>query len=145
MQSIDHYHKAVRDLDIYGTPLEIATLITLVERSLDGDWFRAYEAEERFRRLTGKVQYIFIRAHTDDRQGVAIELRATHYGLAVFNLVPERGPLSIDDYNAIVIDFFLRFIDPAALDLELFSEISPDEICAKRGRRHSATIVVADC
>ena len=24
MESIDHYHKAVRDLDIYGTPLEIA-------------------------------------------------------------------------------------------------------------------------
>ena len=144
MESIDHYHRAVRDLDIYGTPLEIATLITLIERSLDADWFRAHEAEERFRRLTGKIQYVFIRAHTDDRQGVAIELRATHYGLTVFNLVPERGPLSIDDYNAIVIDFFLRFIDPAALDLELFTEISPDEICAKRGRRHSATIVIAD-
>jgi hypothetical protein len=144
MESIDHYHRAVRDLDIYGTPLEIATLITLIERSLDSDWFRGHEYEERFRRLTGKEQFVFIRAHREDRPGVAIELRATHYGLAVFNLVPERGPLSIDDYNAIVIDFFLRFIDPAALDLELFTEISPDEICAKRGRAHSATIVIAD-
>ena len=145
MESIDHYHEAVRDLEIYGTPLEIATLITLIERSLDGDWFRAHEDEERFRRRTGKVQYIFIRAHRDDRQGVAIELRATPSGLTVFNLVPERFPLSIDDYNATMLDFFLRFIDSAALDLELFTEISPDEICAKRGRPHSATIVIADC
>ena len=33
METVDHHHKAVRDLDIYGTPLEIATLITLIERS----------------------------------------------------------------------------------------------------------------
>jgi hypothetical protein len=144
MESIDHHHKAVRNLDIYGTPLEIAALITLIEQRLDSDWFRAHEAEEEFQRRTGKVQYIFIRAHHDDRRGIAIELRSTPYGLMVFNLVPEHSALSIEEHNSILVDFFLRFVDPAALDLELLTEISPDEICAKRGRRHSATIVVAD-
>lgn len=141
MESIDYYHRAVRDLDVYGTPLEIATLIALIEQQLDGDWFRAHEDEEKFQRRTGKVQYIFIRAHRDDRQGIAIELRPTHYGLTLFNIVSEQSSLSIDEFNVIMIDFFLRFIDPAALDLALPTEISPDEICAKRGRRHSALIV----
>lgn len=145
MESINYYHKAVRDLKVYGTPLEIATLIALIEQRLDGGWFRARYAEEEFRRRTAKVQYIFIRAHSNDRRGIAIELKATPYGLTVFNLVPERSCLSIDEFNATLVDFFLRFIDSAALDLELFTEISPDEICAKRGRRHSATIVIADC
>jgi hypothetical protein len=144
MELVEAYHKAVRDIDVYGTPLEIATLITLIEQRLDVDWFREHEAEKRFRRLTGKIQYVFVRAHNDEHQGIAIELRAMDYGLALFNLVPERSPLSIDEFNSIVVDFFLRFIDPAALDLELLTEISAAEICEKRGRQHSATIVIAN-
>jgi len=140
MESIE-YHKTIRDLKVYGTPLDIKMLIAVIEEQLDDDWFRAHEEEEKFRWRLGKIQYIFIRAHREYRQGVAIALRVTEYGLNLFNLVPERTPLSIDEYNAIVADFFLRFIDPAALELELLTEISPDEICAKQGRQHRTLIV----
>jgi len=140
MEAIEYEHKAVRDLKVYGTPVEIETLIAHIERQLDADWFRAHEAEEEFRRRTGHVQWVFIRASSDDREGVAIELRATPFGLEVFSVVPERTTFSIDNYNAVVVEFYLRYLDPAALDLELMVEISPDEICAKRGHRHSAVI-----
>jgi hypothetical protein len=70
MESIDHYHRAVRDLNVYGTTLEIETPIARIERGLNSEWFREHDAEERFRRRTGSVQYIFIRARRTDRHRV---------------------------------------------------------------------------
>jgi hypothetical protein len=141
MKSIEEFHRTVRDVRVFGTPSEIETLIAIVERMLDHDWFREHEAEERFRRRTGCAQYIFIRARKGERPGVAIELRATRFGLTVHKLVPERYQLSLEDHNEILVDFFLRYIDPVSLELELLTEISSDEICIKHGRRHTELIV----
>ena len=141
MKSIEEFHRAVRSVRVYGTPPEIETLVVNIERMLDDEWFREHEAEERFRRRTGCLQYVFIRARKGERPGVAVELRATRFGLTVHNLVPERYQLSIEDHNEILVDFFLRYIDPVSLELELLTEISSDEICIKHGRRHTALIV----
>jgi len=141
MESIEEFHRAVRDVRVYGTPLEIETLVVNIERMLDTDWFREHEAGERFRRRTGCLQYVFIRARKGERPGVAIELRATRFGLTVHNLAQGRYQLSIKDHNEILVDFFLRYIDPVSLELELLAEVSSDEICVKHGRRHTSLIV----
>ena len=125
-ESTAPYTKVFRDLRIYGDQPAIAALIARIEMLLDGGWFRDRDRELMFPQMTG-VHYVFVRPSGEDRQGVAMLLDAKRYGVNVSNIAPERHRLCCEEYNAILVDFFLRFIDPAAVELELLWELTSDD------------------
>ncbi len=125
-----------RNLKIYGNQRQVESLVARLEQLVDDGWSRAHSEEGYLRQLDREGYYIFSRQPTPTLQGVALFLEVTSYGMWVGNIVPEREQLCSDEYNAILVNFFWRFIDPAASELKLHTELSsPWKRLRRRMRR----------
>jgi len=118
--------KTFRDLRIYGNDEEIAELINGVEKLLVGGWCRD-RPKERDQLKHGYVRFVFVGPSTEDRQRVAMVVDPKQYGVTFSNIVPEDHEISCEVYNEILCDFFLRFVDPAAMELEMVCELTSDD------------------
>jgi hypothetical protein len=117
-----------RDLYLHGDREQVAAVIAEVERALTGGWTRDSAAEEGMRSLTaGSVTYCFCCTREADRPAVRVFLAEKEPGLFyVSNVVPYQQPqLSYREYNAILEEFYERFLRPhaerAGLRVELTS------------------------
>jgi hypothetical protein len=118
--------KTFRNLRVYGNDGEIAKLINSIEKLLVGGWYRD-RVKERDQLKYGCVRFVFVGPSTEDRQAVAMVVDPKRYGVYVSNILPQSYELSCEVYNAILCDFFLRFIHPVATELELPWELTSDD------------------
>jgi hypothetical protein len=121
--------KVFRDLTVYGDPEVLDALIPGIENRLADGWYRHWESEQR---LPGDGRqsrfFLFARRASAARPAVALAMCADGRRLSVTNIVPDDDDrLSCAEYNAILLEFYLKFLHPAAAEAGLPIELSPDE------------------
>ena len=121
--------KVFRELKVYGEPEALDGVIAGIEKRLADGWSRDRESEENLPG-DGTQSRFFLFARCAGAEGPAIRLamRAEGRQLSVTNVMPaEVGFLSCTQYNSALVEFFLRFLHPAASEAGLRIELSPDE------------------
>ena len=119
--------KVFRDLTVYGDPEVLHALIEGIEKRLADGWFRDREPEQR---LTGGGRsrfFLFARRASAEQPAIALAMCAEGRRLSVTNIVPDGDSLSRAQYNSILVEFYLKFLHPAAAEVGLPIELSPDE------------------
>jgi len=121
--------KVFRDLTVYGDPEALDALIPAIERRLADDWSRDRESEQRLAGAAGQSQFfLFPRSASAKCPEIALAMCRDGRQLSVTNVVPnDFDRLSCAQYNSIVIEFYLKFLHPAATEAGLPIELSPDE------------------
>lgn len=113
--------KTFRDLKLIGSVDEQGKLLEHIERSLKDGWIRDREKETELK-LSNKLEYkIFACSKQSSRPAAALFFIADENNyLYVCNIVPrELGELGIEKYNALLEEFWSKFIEPAAKDLDV--------------------------
>lgn len=108
-----------RDLTIVGEPEQLKAVGEDIRRSLAEGWTRDADAEDHmtmFPSGTKRLVYCFAAPKRPRRPAATVFLLNRDDGtLQVANVVPsEQHELSRDEYNAIIEDFYKRFVRPAA-------------------------------
>jgi hypothetical protein len=119
--------KRFRDLTVFVEPEALDPLISAIESRLADGWSRNAEHDEEMRGLSGGPAFCFVRNATADLPAVALVMGLDGNRLEANNIVPHGERLSIDEYNSILIEFFLKFLHEPASEAGLFVELSPDE------------------
>ncbi len=119
--------KVFRDLTIYGDPEALESLLSRLETLLSDGWSRDREREATLWCRPGQSQFCFVRRSSSEVPAIVLLMCPAGRELSVTNIVADRRELSVDDYNAILAEFYLRFLHPPASDAGLRVELSPDE------------------
>jgi hypothetical protein len=124
--------KVFRELTVYGDPEALHALIAGIERRLADGWFRGREHEESRRRFSREHQFCFVRRPNAEHPEVALLMNIDGRRLMVSNIVPNGHELSRAQYNWFLVEFYLRFLHPAAEEAGLSIELSSDERSLER-------------
>ncbi len=121
--------KVFRDLTVYGDPEVLDPLIPAIESRLADGWSRDRESEQRLGGGGGQSRFfLFARSASAERPAVALAMCAEGRRLSVTNVMPgDPGRLSCAQYNSILVEFYLKFLQPATAEAGLPIELSPDE------------------
>ncbi len=121
--------KVFRDLTVYGDPEVLDPLIPAIESRLADGWSRDRESEQRLGGGGGQSRFfLFARSASAERPAVALAMCAEGRRLSVTNVMPgDPGRLSCAQYNSVLVEFYLKFLQPAAAEAGLPIELSPDE------------------
>jgi hypothetical protein len=121
--------KVFRDLTVYGAPEVLDALIPAIESQLADGWSRDRESEQRLGGDGGQSRFfLFACRASAERPAVALAMCAEGRRLSVTNVVPDDyDRLSCAQYNSILVEFYLKFLHPAAAEAGLPIELSPDE------------------
>jgi hypothetical protein len=121
--------KVFQELVARGPSWQIAATVEAVCSRVSGDWSRDVEAEAELDKWNaGGKTFCFDRASGEGLPGATLFLAQKDDALAVTNIVPAvSGQLNHDEYNAILQEFFGRFVAPAAAQTGLRAELTkPD-------------------
>jgi hypothetical protein len=122
--------KTFRELNAYAEPEVLESMVAkLTVTPFDG-WLRDREGEERVRPLCGEGQVCFLFTGRAKAEGRDIALAMIQEGRRLFvaNIFPtEQGEISIERYNSTLVEFFLKFLHPAALETGVAITVSSDE------------------
>ncbi len=158
MPTVRGITKVFRDLTVHGDPEVLGALIPGIESNLADGWCRDRESEQRLPGDRSQRFFLFARRASADRTAVRLAMCAEGRRLSVTNIVPDEvGSLSCAQYNSILVEFYLKFLHPAAAEAGLPIELSPDErsleseygwrgvkllerfsVCANKSCRHPA-------
>jgi hypothetical protein len=120
--------KAFREATVYGDPEALDALIAEIERRLADGWSLDKESEQRLPSCGGQRFFLFPCRASAERQAVTLAMCADGRRLSVTNiLLKEDRRLSCAEYNSILVEFYLKFLQPAAEAAGLPIELSPDE------------------
>jgi hypothetical protein len=121
--------KVCRELTVYGDPEVLDALIAGIERRLAEGWSRDRESEQRLPGDGGQSRFfLFARRASAERPAVKLAICAEGRRLSVTNIMPDDdGRLSCAQYNSTLVEFYLKFLHPAAAEAGLPIELSPDE------------------
>ncbi len=132
--------KVFREVTVYGDPEVLHALIPGIERRLADGWSRDREFEQRLPGAGGQSRFfLFARRACAERPAVKLAMCAKERRLSVTDIVPDAGSLSRAQYNSILVEFYLRFLHPAAEEAGLPIELSPDERSFEREYGWQAT------
>jgi hypothetical protein len=120
--------KVFREVTVYGDPEDLDALIPEIEGRLADGWSFDKESEQRLPSCGGQRFFLFPCRARAERPAVTLAMCADGRRLSVTNiLLKEDRSLSCAEYNSILVEFYLRFLQPAAAELGLPIELSPDE------------------
>jgi hypothetical protein len=121
--------KVFRELTVYGDPEVLDAMIAGIERRLADGWSRDKASEQKLAGAGGQSRFfLFARCASAERPAVALAMCSEGPRLSVVNVVPdEYGRLSWTQYNSILIEFYLKFLHPAAAEVTLPIQLSSDE------------------
>ena len=121
--------KVFRDLTVYGDPVVLHALIEGIEKRLADGWSRDRKSEQRLKSDGSRSRFfLFARCASAEQSAVALAMCAEGTRLSVTNLMPrDDGSLSCAQYNSVLIEFYLKFLHPVAVQAGLTIELSPDE------------------
>jgi len=120
-----------RDLTIHGDAERLAKTMDLVERCLTGGWSRDRAIEERLQRLGPRkaVDYCFACTKEEQRPAANVFFTEKDPGtLYVPNIVPKiQHRLAYGQYNALLEEFYQRFVRPAADQTGTVAELTGNQ------------------
>jgi len=118
-----------RDLEITVPQSEINELLSGIESRLENGWKRDKEAEEGSPMPSGSRFFYFACDETDLRESALLALvQRDENTLYVANIIPEKiGKLTRDQYNAILAEFYEKFVAPTVKELGLAVKITDDQ------------------
>ncbi|SHJ43119.1 hypothetical protein [Desulfofundulus thermosubterraneus] len=125
--------KVFKELSLIGKTSNLEALMSEVTSLLDNGWSRDTIAENKFRKdVLGDVGNVFCISapDTSEHPGGQIWLMENETGvLSVTNIVPtSKNELSMDEYNAILDEFFNRYISSLVDKHRLRFNITPGVI-----------------
>ncbi|MCE2719807.1 MAG: hypothetical protein ACK57R_21530 [Dolichospermum sp.] len=120
--------KKFRDLYIYLNSYDIDQLIKYLTDNCINNWSRAYEREKNAVLLEEKA-YCFEHTAGDGLESAGLILfQKDPNTWFVSNIVPtEKGQLSVDEYNQILVDFFTTIVQPAIENTPVSTELTNDQ------------------
>ncbi len=133
--------KRFRDLAVFGEREDLEALISSIEGRLADEWSRDRSSEKRIYGVgdvLGGKGFIFVRSANTELPAVALFLVLRDRRLTVPNIVPDGVELSIERYNGILTEFYLKFVHPAAQEAGLTVELSSDELTIEEAFRPRA-------
>jgi hypothetical protein len=122
--------KTFRKLNAYAEPELLESMIAKLTVTLFDGWLRDREGEERVRPFCGEGQVCFLFTGCAKAEGRDIALAMIQEGRRLFaaNIFPmEQGQISIEQYNSALVEFFLEFLHPAALEAGMAITVTSDE------------------
>jgi hypothetical protein len=102
-------------------------VVPRIEAELADGWYRDREREARQWCPRGQSVFCFVRGSRSDFPAIALLMHAKARSLSVTNIVADGRELSCYEYNAILAEFYLELLHPAASEAGLAMELSPDE------------------
>ena len=128
--------KRFRELEFYGNHNLFIRLIERIEEKLSDEWSRSREDENHIVNNLSSVPYCFRCIKSSERESALLWMMEKYYEtpskdyqtLYVANIVPiEQQQLDYDQYNYILNEFYERFAQSAANELQIESKLTPDE------------------
>ncbi len=122
--------KVFRELNAYGEPGGLQSMMVKIESALCDGWHRDCEGEARARPLCseGQVCFFFVRRAAAESPEIALAMTQEGRRLTIANIFPgEVGEISCEQYNSILTEFYLKFLHPASLETGVTIEVSSDE------------------
>jgi hypothetical protein len=117
------------DIEVHGAYDKLRQLPTKIENDLDSGWSRDHKAEERGKSWFNDYPvFAFSCRQTKDHPGATLILAfSDETKVYVPNIIPkEERSLSYKEYNSIAKNFYKRFVQPVAGDLDLDSNVSEE-------------------
>jgi hypothetical protein len=118
--------KVYRDLEIYGTSEALGATLEEINRVIAPPWSIMANDDEDV--LPGPSLHGYARDRTSPHPPVTLWLAEDLGRLYVSNIIPGRGRLSADEYNAIAQEFYERFVEPTAEKTGVRSRLSDPEV-----------------
>jgi hypothetical protein len=120
--------KVFRKLTIFVDPQTLELLISRIESRLSDGWSRGRESEQELRSLSQQQYFLFLCCSNADHPAVVLAMLLDGRRLRVVNVFPqESGRISVRLYNLALVNFYLRFLHPAAFEAGLLVELTSDE------------------
>lgn len=127
--------KTFRELNAYAEPEVLESMIAKLTVTLLDGWLRDRDGEERVGPFCGEGQVCFLFTRRAKAEGREIALAMIQEGRRLFvaNIFPtEQGDISIEQYNSALVEFFLEFLHPAALETGVAIMVSSDDWEARK-------------
>ena len=119
--------KVFRELRVFGDRDDLESLVARLEAHLSDGWSRDREREATLWCRPGQSQFCFVRRSSSEVPAIVLLMCPAGRELSVTNIVADRRELSVDDYNAILAEFYLKFLHSVAAEAGLPVELTPDE------------------
>lgn len=120
--------KRFRELTVIGPPEALESLVETIEAQLRDGWHRNREREDQIQRLFVSWVFWFECRSNAERPAVALMMSLDGRRLSVADIFPrDIGELTVRQYNSILVEFYLRFLQEAAFERNLLVELSSDE------------------
>lgn len=120
--------KEFQELKIQGHETQLKTALTKIECQLRDGWSRDKKQESKIASAIPGEMYCFVCTDTQSRE--AANLWLAHLdsdSLYVSNIVPENvQDLNFDQYNEIIQEFYEKFVEPVANELNLQHMLTSD-------------------
>jgi hypothetical protein len=122
--------KVFRELKIRGQQSQLDQLIRDISASAGSGWSRDTKQEQDVQRHTStQDMYCFTCSASPQRKAGSLWLSAGPGELHVSNIVPRAvSSLSRDEYNAILLEFWRRFVEPMATSSDLVVELGEADV-----------------
>ena len=120
-----------RELFLRGERERLIAAAEAIEPALSDGWKRDREVEGRVRTMGGdRPEYCFTCFRSADRQAALVFLTEQELGVFyVANVIPdETGQLSHGEYNAILEEFYERFVRPCTEQAGVQAELTPAQV-----------------
>jgi len=153
--------KELRELTVFGQPDVLERVIRETEGRLSDGWSRDRKSESNLQVSTRDRAFCFRCPANSRHPEAALVMNLDGRCLTVVNIVTTAQALTRERYNAILVEFYLRFLQPVAAEANVSAELSSDERslaeafgwkpaelltrfsrCANKAMTHPATAVV---
>lgn len=122
--------KVFRELTITGSPDQLSMLGDAIQGHLPSQWQRSTEKENENANLFGSDSgplFVFDRAATRELPAAGLAMLQEGDSISVINIVPLKlHSLSIDQYNAILQEFFEAAVLPAVTPRKLHATLTDE-------------------
>ena len=120
--------KKFRTLSVFGPGAALASLVDTIEARLTDGWSRNLEREIRLQRIYVVEVYWFECRSNAEHPEVALMMSLEGRCLSVADIFPRHdGQLTVGQYNAILVEFYFKFVERAAAECGLMVTLSSDE------------------
>ena len=124
--------KVKRKVVIYADRQALELVTARLEAIPSGGWSRDREAEQHLTPWRNLV-YCFRCISNGECSPFLLLLRDDGSSLTIDEIEPRDTNPCIDQYNPILIEFFLKFLHPTALDLRVTFDLSSEALVGWRG------------
>src|SRR5690349_14547624 len=119
--------KVFRDLEISGSSTRFDEFLSKLEGLLTDGWRRDRKVESSHA-VSGLRCYAYSCETNESRKPATLYLCVRKTGFYVSNIVPkEVQRLSMDEYNAILVEFHDNFISPVAAETGFIAKLTSDD------------------